>query len=110
MRSASARTAAVSSLRGDRHIADRLRVALEHRGRLAERAAVQGGAEKERSGEPVASDVAFEIDDVTGLLAAEHAALARERLQHVTVTDVGRDDAHAVLGHERVEAEVRHRA
>ena len=42
------------------------------------------------------------------LLAAEHAALAQQRLEHVAVADVGRDDADAVLAHQRVEAEVRH--
>ena len=42
------------------------------------------------------------------LLAAEHAALAPERLEHVAVADVGRDDADGALGHQLVEAVVRH--
>ena len=50
----------------------------------------------------------LEVDDVARLLAAEHGALAPQRLEHVAVADVGRDDADPVLPHERVEAEVRH--
>ena len=42
------------------------------------------------------------------LLAAEDAALAPERLEHVAVADVGRDDADPALLHQPVEAEVRH--
>ena len=41
--------------------------------------------------------MAVEPDDVPGLLAAEEAALAPERLEHVAVADVGRDHADAVL-------------
>jgi hypothetical protein len=52
--------------------------------------------------------VAVEPDDVPRLLAAEEAALAPEGLEHVTVPDVGRDHADAVLGHQLVEGEVRH--
>ena len=36
-------------------------------------------------------------------------ALALERLEHVAVADVGRDDADPALLHQAVEAEVRHR-
>ena len=48
-------------------------------------------------------------DDVSGLLAAELAALALQRLQHVAVADVGRHHPHAPFGHQLVEAEVGHR-
>ena len=50
-----------------------------------------------------------QVDDVARLLAAEDAALASQRLEHVAVADVGRDDADAALLHQPVEAEVRHR-
>ena len=46
---------------------------------------------------------------MAGLLAAEDAALAPESLEHVAVADVGRHDADPALGHQPVEAEVRHR-
>ncbi len=36
-------------------------------------------------------------------------ALAPQRLEHVAVADVGRDDANAALLHQTVEAEIRHR-
>ena len=49
-----------------------------------------------------------EPDDVTGLLAAEEPALARESLGHVAIADRCGDDPHAVLRHEAMEAEVRH--
>ena len=42
------------------------------------------------------------------LLAAEDAALGAKGLEHVAVADVGRHDPDAALGHEPVEAEVRH--
>ena len=68
----------------------------------------QRGAEQQRRREPVAGDVVAEVDHVARLLAAEHAALAPERLEHVAVADVGRDDADPALGHQLVEAVVRH--
>ena len=43
------------------------------------------------------------------LLAAENPALAIQRIEHVTIADVGRDHADAVLLHQAVEAEIRHR-
>ncbi len=46
---------------------------------------------------------------MTRLLAAEDPALAVERLEHIAVADVGRDDPDAVLLHQSMEAEVRHR-
>ncbi len=48
-------------------------------------------------------------DDVPRLLAAELAAFALQRLEDVAVADVGRDHADAPVGHQLVEAEVRHR-
>ena len=51
----------------------------------------QRGAEQQRRREPVAGDVVAQADHVARLLAAEHAALAPERLEHVAVADVGRD-------------------
>ena len=45
---------------------------------------------------------------MAGLLAAEDALLAAERLEHVAVSDVGGDDADPALLHQAVEAEVRH--
>ena len=45
---------------------------------------------------------------MTGLLAAEHAALALQRLEDVAVADVRGDDADAALLHQPVEAEIRH--
>ena len=53
-------------------------------------------AEQQRRGETVAGDVVAKADDVAGLLAAEHAVLAAQRLEHVAVADVGRDDADAL--------------
>ena len=53
--------------------------------------------------------MAVERDHVAGLLAAEHGALGAHRLEHVAVADVGREHADAAIGHEPVEAEVRHR-
>ena len=46
---------------------------------------------------------------MAGLLAAEDAALAPQRLEDVAVADVGRHDADAALLHQPMEAEVRHR-
>ena len=57
----------------------------------------QRGAEEQRRREPVAGDVVAQADHVPRLLAAEHAALAPERLEHVAVADVGRDDADPAL-------------
>ena len=48
-------------------------------------------AQEQRRGEAVAGDVVAQADDVPGLLAAEDAALAVERLEHVAVADVGRE-------------------
>ena len=45
---------------------------------------------------------------MAGLLAAEHAAFALQRLEDVAVADVGRHNADSALRHEPVEAEVRH--
>ena len=49
-----------------------------------------------------------QVDDVARLLAAQQAAFAPERLEHVPVADVGRDDPNAVLFGEAVQPEVRH--
>ena len=46
---------------------------------------------------------------MAGLLAPEQQPLAPERLEDVTVADVGDDDANASLLHQAVEAEVGHR-
>ena len=59
-------------------------------------------------GEAVAGDVVVQVDQVARLLAAEQAALAPQRLEHVAVADVGRDHADAALLGEPVEPEVRH--
>ena len=50
-----------------------------------------------------------QVDDVPGLLAAQQASLAIQRLEHVAVADVGRDHPDAAFFHQPVEAEVRHR-
>ena len=42
------------------------------------------------------------------LLAPEREVLGSERLEHVSVADLGLDDADAVLGHRPLEPEVRH--
>ena len=49
-----------------------------------------------------------EPDDVARLLAAEDPAFPAERLEDVAVADGGRDHADPALGHEPVEAQVRH--
>src|SRR5438445_2830938 len=46
---------------------------------------------------------------MTGLFAAEDPTLTIERLEHVPVADIGRDDANAALLHQPVETEIRHR-
>src|SRR5712691_9606980 len=53
--------------------------------------------------------MAVEVDDVSGLLAAKHAAAALQSLQDVAVAHVRRDHPDAALLHQPVEAEVRHR-
>ena len=68
-------------------------IARHHGRRLGQRAALERRAEQQRGREAVAGDVVAQADDVAGLLAAEHAALALQRLEHVAVADVGRDDA-----------------
>src|SRR5262249_60663119 len=78
-------------LRRDADVLLVLGVALEDRRRAAQRAAVERGAEHQRRGQTVTGDVIGEMDDVTGLLAAEDAALPLERLEHVAVPDVGGD-------------------
>ena len=52
--------------------------------------------------------MAFEVDDVPRLLAAEHAALTADRLEDVPVADVRRHDADPSLAEQPVEPEVRH--
>ena len=52
--------------------------------------------------------MAVEPDDVPRLFAAEDCPLA-QRLHHIAVADVGRDDTDAVLVHQPMETEVRHR-
>ena len=49
---------------------------LHHARRLARAAALKRVAQQQTRGEPVAGDVAAQVDDVPGLLAAEDAALA----------------------------------
>ena len=49
-----------------------------------------------------------QADDVPRLLAADEPSFALERLEHVPVADVGRDDTDAALAHQCVEPEVRH--
>ena len=53
--------------------------------------------------------MAVEPDQVAGLLAAEEQPLSAERLEDVTVADVGDEDANASLLHQAVKAEVGHR-
>ncbi len=45
---------------------------------------------------------------MTRLLAAEHPLLPAQGLEHVAVADRSRDHPHAALGHQPMEAEVRH--
>ena len=45
---------------------------------------------------------------MTRLLTAEHGALGAHRGEHVAVADVGREHADTPLGHQAMEAEVRH--
>src|SRR5271154_3150337 len=93
---------------GARQVPDDLRKARHDRGCLRKTPAAERTAEEKRSDEAVARDVPVEPENVPRLLAAEESALAPQRLEHVAVTDVGRDDANAVLLHQAVEAEVRH--
>src|SRR5437868_6751552 len=95
-------------LRGNSHVLFCLWITRQYRRRLGQAAAFECSAEEHRGGEPVAGDVILEIDDVAGLLAAKEAALSAEGLEHVTVTDVGREQADPSLLGESVEAEVRH--
>src|SRR6476646_2397549 len=74
---------------GDSHILLGLWKTRQHRGRL---------------GEAVARYVILQVDDVTRLLAPEQAALTAERLHHVAVTDVGREQANPPLLGKAVEA------
>ena len=50
----------------------------------------------------------LQVDDVARLLAAEEPALAAQRLEHVAVSDLRRDQTDPALLGEAVEAEVRH--
>jgi hypothetical protein len=92
----------------DRHIPLHLRHGPQHRDRLFQRGTFECVAEEQRRDETVSGHVTIEPDDVPRLLAAEDAALAAKRLEHVAVADVGRHHADAVLGHQLVEGEVRH--
>ena len=74
----------------------RLRKAGHDGGDFCERAAVQGVAEQERRNQTVTGHMSVEPDQVSGLFAAEDASLPPQRLENVTVADVGGDDAHAV--------------
>src|SRR5437879_1463798 len=93
---------------GDSHILFRLWKTRQNSCGLGEGAALERRAEEQRGRETVARDVILQVDDVTRLLATEHPALAAERLQHVAVSDVGRDQANTPLLREAVEAVVRH--
>ena len=108
IRSASASAAAGTSRAGDANVL----LHLGERGITATASAsvraLDGVAEQERGGEPVSRDVVAEADHVAGLLAAEHAVLTAERLEHVAVSDLGRDDSDPAFLHQPVEAEVRH--
>ena len=64
---------------------------------VRQRPPVERLAEEQRRGEPVARHVTVQVQNVTGLLAPEHASLAPEGFEHVAVADVGRDDADPVL-------------
>src|SRR5262245_53918964 len=92
-----------------RNVLEHLGKTLQNRDRLGERSPLERGAQQKSRYEAVACDVAVQPDQVPGLLAAELAALAVQRFEDVAVADVRRDDADAVVGHERVEAEIRHR-
>ena len=105
----SVRTGSGTSRSLDRDVLLHLRVDGHHRRQLRKGVAAQRAAQLERGGEPVAGDVVAEQDHVTRLLSAEHAALAVQRLEHVAVADIGRHDANPAVGHQRVEAQVRHR-
>ena len=104
----SSRIACVSSRRATATLRSDLWEARHHRGGIRQRAAVERATEQKPGREPVAGRVVSEPDDVARLLAAEQASFPAERLGDVPVADRCRDDANAVLLHERVEAEVRH--
>src|SRR6266545_6310276 len=72
-----------------------------------ERAAANRIAQKQRRSEPIAGDVVAQVDDVTGLLAAEQTVVLAERLEDVAIADGRRDDANVVLLEQPVEREVR---
>ena len=93
----------------DTHVLLGLGEARHHGDHLRQRTPVEAAAEEQRRGQAVARDMAVEVDDVPGLLAAEQRALATERLEHVPVADVGRQHPNAPVGHEPVKAEIRHR-
>src|SRR6476661_1802305 len=90
------------------HVFLALRPARHHGSRLAQPAALEGAAEEQPGGEAVPRHVVAEVDDVSGLLAAEERPFALQRLEHVAVADVGRVHGDAALAHQRVEPEVGH--
>ena len=70
-RSTSCRTRVTELAARDADVPLGLRVALQHRRGVGERPTLERAAEEQRGCEPVAGDVAVEIDDVARLLAAE---------------------------------------
>src|SRR6476646_10294248 len=89
---------------GDSHILLGRWKRRQPRGRLGEAASLERGAEEQRGRETVARYVILQVDDVTRLLAPEQAALTAERLHHVAVTDVSREQANPPLLGKAVEA------
>ena len=81
---------------------------LGHRVALAQRPPAERLEREQRAGDAVAGAVEAHVDDVPGLLAAEHPAALAQRLQHVAVPDVGRGDVDLGVAHRGVEAVVGH--
>src|SRR5829696_5420380 len=78
------------------------------RSSLGESSALEGAAEEQRGGQPVAGHVAVEANQMTGLLTTQDGVLLPKRLEHVAVADIRGHDADPVVRHQSVETEVGH--
>ena len=89
------------------HVDEPLRQ-LGHRVALAQIAAGERLHRQQCAGDAVAGAVEAHLDDVPGLLAAEHPVARAQLLEHVAVADVRDRHRHARLLHRRVKAVVGH--
>src|SRR6266508_3711554 len=94
----------------DRDVLLCLGVARHDRRRLRKGLALYGATEQECGDEPVAGDVAVQIDDVARLLPAKNRPRRAQRLDHIAIADVSDVRLDLALLHQLVEPEVRHRS